>query len=391
MATSHTYKVNSSYSVKTVTTLDEFETLRTDWNTLAARDQAFFPFLCFDWFQLWLKHFLKDNKLLILLLYEDNNLQVIAPFLRKDVNFKGIKAKKVEFIGNIYSPIQTVLFKHREIEKKEERLSLLLQYFTKIYMDWDVIDLQAIPEEDDTFVVLCEAVKKTGLKHKDCFCFRNWYSDGITYSSEMYFKYRSRNLRASIKKNFRKAKNEGNLKFKMITSSVDIHEYMKMYFEVYAKSWKKRESIGPGFYMDLTKQLAEKEWLRLGFVFLDNHPVAAGFGIVCDGHAYFEKISYDDNYKHLGVGSIWLAEMLRYVIDIDKVMIIDFLRGDDEYKKQWVAKRRERKGLLIFNDNLKGNYLSLLIQYVLPTFNQNKHLRKIKELVASKVFKIRAS
>jgi CelD/BcsL family acetyltransferase involved in cellulose biosynthesis len=162
---------------------------------------------------------------------------------------------------------------------------------------------------------------------------------------------------------------------------------MKTYFHVYAKSWKKGERVGPNFYMDFTEQAAKKGWLRLGLVILDSIPIAAGFAIVCDGFAYFAKSGYDERYKNLGAGSIWLAEMIKYVIDVDKVSVIDLLRGEDEYKRRWVAKRRERKGLLLFNNNLKGNCLSLLIQYALPTFNRYKYISKIKALAASKVSK----
>ncbi|MCK4825846.1 GNAT family N-acetyltransferase, partial [bacterium] len=308
-----------------------------------------------------------------------------APLLIKQQRFKGIPVRKIELIGNVYSPIQTFLFKEMDKKRRKEYISLILQYFSRINNHWDVVDLHSIPEEDGTFPILSNAVKKSVFRSKEYFCFGNWYANGIDYSSDTYFKNRSRNLRASIKKNFKKAQQAGNLHFEMITCSVHIEKYMNSYFELYSRSWKKQERIGTDFYRDLTKQTAEKGWLRLGLVFLDDALVGAGFAIVTDGCAYFEKTAYDEQHKDLGAGSIWLAEMIKYVIDVDKVKVIDVLRGDDDYKKRWFPSRRERSGILVFNNNMKGNLLFFLVQHVLPGIGRSKHLSQLKKVISKKL------
>jgi len=44
-----------------------------------------------------------------------------------------------------------------------------------------------------------------------------------------------------------------------------------------------------------------------------------------------------------------MAEMFRYVIDTDRVTLIDFLSGDDAYKSDWMSDRREKIELVAFN------------------------------------------
>lgn len=382
------HRINATSYIGQISDIHEFMELQSIWNDIVTKYVSYRPFLSFDWFQLWIDHFLDGHQLLILLLYKHRNPVTIAPLLIKQVKFKGIRVRKVELIGNVYSPIQTFLFKDMDNKKREKQLSLILQYFSKINNHWDVIDLQSVPEEDDTFKILRKAINKAGFKNNEYFCFGNCYLDAIDYSSDTYFKNRSRNFRAGLKKNYRKIEMAGKWEFKMITNSENIQKHMKIYFDIYARSWKKRERAGPNFYMDLTEQAAQKGWLRLGLILLDNVPIAAGFAFVCDGFAYFEKTGYDERYKNLGAGSIWLAEMIKYLIDVDKVCVIDLLRGEDEYKKRWVEKRRERKGVLIFNNNLRGNYLAFLIQHILPVSERNKYLRDIKAFVARKFFKI---
>jgi hypothetical protein len=41
--------------------------------------------------------------------------------------------------------------------------------------------------------------------------------------------------------------------------------------------------------------------------------------------------------------------LMQYVIDQDRVEVIDYLCGDDAYKKDWMSHRRERWGVWIFN------------------------------------------
>jgi len=54
--------------------------------------------------------------------------------------------------------------------------------------------------------------------------------------------------------------------------------------------------------------------------------------------------------------------MMKYVIDMDGVNIVDYVQGDEAYKEDWTPKRRERCGVLIFNNNIKGKYSGLLDQ-----------------------------
>ena len=63
--------INDGYFIKEITNLSDFEKLKTVWDNLAYKQGAFMPFLCFDWFKIWLEHFLRDNKLFILLLYKE--------------------------------------------------------------------------------------------------------------------------------------------------------------------------------------------------------------------------------------------------------------------------------------------------------------------------------
>jgi CelD/BcsL family acetyltransferase involved in cellulose biosynthesis len=51
------------------------------------------------------------------------------------------------------------------------------------------------------------------------------------------------------------------------------------------------------------------------------------------------KIAYDEQYAKLSIGTV-LTTLMPYVIDVDRVRIVDYLSGDDEYKRTWLSHRR---------------------------------------------------
>jgi CelD/BcsL family acetyltransferase involved in cellulose biosynthesis len=353
--------------------LTEFEKLRTLWDALADKQGVYKAFLCFDWFKIWLKHFLKDNKLFILLLYKENEIVTIAPFLISEERFKGISVRKIDLIGNVYSPFRYFLFSELKDEDIIRSLFFIFQFLSKNYRNWDILDFNGIPEENNSFDVLKIAIKQEGLKYIDFDCYGDWYLDGIEYSGDEYFNRLPEKIRKDVSYCKRRLQKVGKYEFKLIRSGDEIDHYMDLYYEVYSKSWQEREGIGPTFHRDLAKMAGGNAWLRLGFLFLDGSPIASQFWVLCNGHAFILKTVYDQEYGKYSPGKILTSELIKFVIDNDKVKTIDYVQGDEAYKQDWTPKRRERKGLLAFNNNIKGLYLAFVINKVQPALNKNKY------------------
>ena len=373
--------LNNNFSIKVVSRIDDLANLRDDWDKLAPKQGSYMPFLCFDWFRLWIEHFLDNHQLLVLLLYEHGDLQTIAPLLIKQQRFKGIPVRKIELIGNVYSPFRYFLFDQLGNEQRVAYLSIILKFLAKSYSQWDFIDVSAIPGENRSFDVLKEATNKAGLSCSEYFSFGDWYLDDIAYSGDEYIANLPKKIRKDVPYCQRRLQKIGNLEFKLIRNQGGVDDYMDLYYWVYSKSWQRREGVGPTFHRDLAKLAAKNGWLRLGFLFLDGSPISAQFWMTCSNNSFILKTVYDQDYRKYSPGKILTAEMMKYVIDIDKVKTVDYVQGDESYKKDWTPKRRERKGLLVFNDNIKGKYLALLTNKIQPAINKHKYLRKSKKII----------
>jgi CelD/BcsL family acetyltransferase involved in cellulose biosynthesis len=372
---------SNGYTLRKITSLDEFRALKEIWNDIAANENFFFPFLCFEWFEIWLEHFLNNNKLLILLVYRGDTLLAITPFIIKNEKFKGFYVRKIELIGNAYSHIRNFIFRNIDDVEKEQVLLCIFGYLKNL-SKWDLVDLNSLPEERFNFQPVYQAIDKIGIKRKEYVSFGNWYLDKIDFNGDEYLKSRSGNIKNNIKRYRKSLEKAGKLEFVLVTDGNDekMDHFMDHYYIVYQNSWKKKET-DPTFHRDIAKIACKKGWLRLGFLFLENSPIAAQLWFVCEGMAHILKLVYDENYKKFIPGVILTAEMMKHEIDIDKVMEVDFGVGDDPYKKDWTPYRRERKGVLIFNKNVKAQSLFFLVDKILPMMNKYQFLRKAKETI----------
>jgi CelD/BcsL family acetyltransferase involved in cellulose biosynthesis len=374
------HKLDCRFSIQVLEHVDSLPNFKEDWNNLAAAQGVYMPFLSFEWFWLWLQHFLDNNQLYVLLLYDGPNLACLAPFIRKREKVENITVYKIELIGNVYSPFRNFLFTHTTQKQRQLYLSLILDFLAKQRSNWDLIDFYGIPEESGHFDVLRHATTKTQFSYDEYTSFGDWYLDNIDFPARDYIAMLPKKLRKDVRYCKRRLEKMGNLEFKLITNADVVDKYMDLYYQVYSKSWQEKEGVGPTFHRDFAKLAATSGWLRLGFLCLDKMPISTQFWIACNNASFILKTVYDQNYRKYSPGKILTTEMIKYAIDVDGVSLIDYVQGDEPYKKDWLPKRRERKGLLVFNSNIKGNFLSILTKKIRPWLHQNAYFAKAKIL-----------
>jgi hypothetical protein len=180
------------------------------------------------------------------------------------------------------------------------------------------------------------------------FCFGNWYLEVNGRSYDEYLKTLPTILKETIRRKTNRLQKHEGARIEIITNMDRVPEAITDYTKVYLSSWKKPEPF-PEFMPGLIRTCAEMGWLRLGMVYVDNEPVATQLWIVHGGVASIYKLAYDERYADLSAGTVLTARLMRHVIDVDKINVVDYLTGDDPYKKNWMSHRRERWGIMVFN------------------------------------------
>ena len=120
------------------------------------------------------------------------------------------------------------------------------------------------------------------------------------------------------------------------------------YEAVYRASWKPEEGSFP-FLRALAEQEGAAGTLRLGIARKDGRPVAVQLWLVEHGEAVIHKLAYAEDAKAMSPGTLLGMAMFRRALDRDRVRAIDYGTGDDAYKKDWMAERRQLWQLTAFD------------------------------------------
>jgi hypothetical protein len=217
------------------------------------------------------------------------------------------------------------------------------------------LTLAPMNPDGQAFGLIEQALALAGFATRRYFCFGNWYlQPPATYAE--YFAAREGKLRSTVKRMTQKLSAE-KADIEILSQPEDLERGIAAYQAVYAKSWKVPEPSAE-FMPGLIRLCAEAGALRLGVVWLNGQPIAAQVWIVSHGRAEIYKLAYDEAYKAYSPGSVLTAKLMAHVIERDQVSEIDYLIGDDAYKKSLMSHRRERWGLVARNHaSVVGNIL----------------------------------
>jgi CelD/BcsL family acetyltransferase involved in cellulose biosynthesis len=189
------------------------------------------------------------------------------------------------------------------------------------------------------------ALSMAGLVPFGYFAFGNWYLDAPA-DWETYRAWLGSKLRNTIKRKGKQFAEAGG-RIDIASEPSEMAPALAAFQHVYARSWKTEEPY-PGFVPALGRRFSAARALRVGVAWQDGRPVAAQLWFVKLGRADIYKVAYDEEYAKYSVGTLVTAAMVERAIDVDRVGEVDYLIGDDAYKKTWMRHRRERWGIVAY-------------------------------------------
>lgn len=221
---------------------------------------------------------------------------------------------------------------------------------------WTCMRLAPLDRDGFVFRLFLDALQESGWRVFPYFCFTNWYLkvDGRTY--ETYFKDVPSRLRNTITRRERKLLAGGRGRIEIFLGGDGIEDVIAAWTRIYNASWKVPEPY-PEFMPSLIRLSADKGWLRLGLVYYDGEPVAAQVWLVNQSRAAIYKLAYDERFAELSAGTVLTARLMRHVMDTDRVAEVDYLIGDDAYKRDWMSHQRERWGIVAYNPRTLTGFL----------------------------------
>ena len=211
----------------------------------------------------------------------------------------------------------------------------------------DVIDLHPLDRQQPCFDWLRAALRSNGWWVDSYFCAGNWQLqvNGRSYSE--YFASLPSRLKNTLRRKKQALERTGQLQLEIIADAEQVERLIDAYTAIYNASWKQPEPY-PDFMPGLIRTCARQGWLRAGLAYVDDRPAAAQIWIVHNAQALIYKLAYDEQFGKLSIGSILTAALMQHVIDTDRVELVDYLMGDEPYKRDWMSRRNERWGIIAY-------------------------------------------
>lgn len=332
-------------AVESTTTVDinfctNLETLARETDSL----EAFAPHHSIeeslDWFGLLQRQvYPADPGIRYYYLADQGRPTIILPMRR--ITQGGVRM--LESLSNYYTSLYSPLLGQ---SSDPTALGHLLAASTREQGGAHVMRFAPMDPQSPAYAALLNELRAIGWIPLTFFCFGNWFLR-VEGGWDDYLRKRSANLRSSIKRRNREfAAGGGTLE--VVSGPDGLDEAIAAFQEVYAASWKKPEPY-PDFVPSLIRLLAARGMLRLGLARLQGKPIAAQLWITGQSKASIYKVAYHHAYAAMSPGTVLTSFLLRHAIEHDRVGEVDFLIGDDDYKKIWMSDRRERWGIVAFN------------------------------------------
>lgn len=272
-----------------------------------------------------------DQAMVLACVVAGNKVMAILPLMKGD--------------GNIWQSLMHRYTTHYSLlladDDQQRVLTCLAQGLS--HLPLHSLLLEPVADNDSRIIGLQQIMERAGYRCEHIFRHYNWIYRVQGQSYEDYMAARPANLRNTISRKQRKLDREHGYEIRLFTGN-EVPPAMSDYYAVYSASWKANEQY-VDFLNGIVASFSQQGWSRLAVLYVKRQPIAAQLWFVHHGKANIFRLAYDKEWRPYSPGSILTRFLMKYVIDIDKVVEIDFLTGNDAYKQDWMADRRERFAL----------------------------------------------
>ncbi len=316
-------------------TFEEFLNYKTEWCDALQRSGDNHIFLTWEWLSTWWKHFGDERRFSLITVSDDEKLIAAAPLMSSKYKLAGLKLTKMEFIGTPSADYQTFLL----ADKKEECTKLMMDYASNKTSSWDCIEFEDVPEDSETIRILqtCSGKKLEFEERNLNIC----PYIILPTRFEDYFQGLGSNWRRNMRRWEKRLKNDYRVNFYIHKDLDTLDEAMETFFNLHQIKWQSEKRAGVfadqkfrDFHLNIAKSFAERGWLNLCFLTLNDEPVSAIYAFKYRNKMFNYLTGFDPKYSEYRIGHLLFLYSIKNSIE-NGLREFDFMRGDESYKQQW--------------------------------------------------------
>ncbi len=304
----------------------------------------------------------KKDFLKILCATENKKLVGIAPFRITQKNLGLLSYHLIEPITNGNTDYAGLL-----IPKQGDQL--IRQFLKHLFnqKNWDIITIPDLPQTSPTLELLKQNSKNLPQFKIEKGIICPYVT--IPNSEKKLLNSLNPKFRKNLTRRLNKLeKEQGKVEITHYYEFGSLQQAMKIFFSLHQKRWMfKGEKGGFGnqksreFTMETIKFFAERDWLRLHFLTVNNKPVAVSLDLEYQGKMYGHLSGFDPEYSKYSVGNLLMLKILKQCVE-KGLSEYDFMQGDEAYKFDWTNKFRQNMNIKFVNKKFSSLLINLSLQ-----------------------------
>ncbi len=345
--------------IRELSSYEEFRGIKEAWGDLVARSKADNVFLTYEWADSYIRNFCNGNELIILTVFDDDELVGIAPLMVRRHGLRWFSVKSICFIGTTVSDRMDFIIDG----PREKYVMPIMDYLINIDSDWDFLDFHEIAGSSGTAEAIEKWVKLRDLKSvsgpwdRSFFIKLNGNVDFVLKKVSKKFHRKTKKLNKGVR---------ANLEFRRY-----MHNEVKenLFYEIQfiaSRSWKgiryKSVFLKHGirdFHKDIFLEFADSGCLDISILRMGDTPIAYIYNFLYNGRLYNYSIEFDSRYSHMSPGTMLMLWSIENAIS-KGIKEIDFGRGEEEWKTRLTQDFRMQEKIRVFNSSFYGKGLYLL-------------------------------
>ncbi len=317
--------------VQSFTTVEAFDTLKNEWNSLLKRSIMDTPFSSYEWHSNWWNAYHPGDLWVVIVRDDNDKLQGIASFFIAEDNSKRV----VHFVGceDVTDYLDILVDK----DHSDEVYSVLADFLIENQDKYDALDLCNIPAVSPTHTKFANCLKAMGYQVKTCVQEVCPVIE-LPESFEDYLDLLDKKQRKEIQRKLRRAKGAGDsLNWYIVSDEHDLDQEIDKFLKLMAASHPEKAKFLEDeqhvtFFNSIVPVAAKAGWLQMNFLEVMGDPVAAYVNFDYNNQILVYNSGLDpQKAAALSPGIILLAYNIEHAIE-NKREKFDFLRGDEQYK-----------------------------------------------------------
>ena len=340
--------------ISEINSKEQFYEIKKEWNKILNKSAENNIFLTWEKMAPSVNHLGKESSLKILCATEGNKLIGIAPFRITPRSLTGhLGFGLVEFLTSGETDYTGIIL----TEQEEQCLYQFLKYLFA-QKDWDLIYLPDLPQTSQTLALLknSKEIPKFEVEAGFVCPYISMPDSKDKFLASLNSKFQKK-LKNSLKKLERE---KGKVELKHYYQLGSLEETIKILVKLHQKRWMLKGEPGRfanqkshSITLQTAKYFAEKDWLRLYFLMVENKPVAAELNLEYDGKMYCHLKGLDPEYYKYRVGSLLTLKVLEECVE-KGIYEYDLMQGDEPYKFEWTSKYRRSVNVKWVNKKLSS-------------------------------------